>query len=302
MAWAQAQTRAPRASTCSRSSSASSAIDAGRADRPGNRSGRPARSRPSELLRHERDALATRRAQAGDVAVPDRFADGAEPGRRRVAANARPASSATMVAAVASSPERVVCVVGHAGAGKTTALAALADAFQRDGSRRDRRRALRRRRREPRDETGMPSGTLHRLLAQARQHGGLPRGCLLVVDEAGDGRHAHPHPGSFEVERADGKALLVGDPAQLPAVGPGGLFSAIVERHGAIELHDNRRQRDELERRALAPPPRRPQRRLPRPRRRARHGSPSPPTESRRRRSLLPTGGRPPATTSPATP
>ncbi len=27
---------------------------------------------------------------------------------------------------------------------------------------------------------------------------------------------------------------------------------AIVERNGAIELHDNRRQRDELERRALA--------------------------------------------------
>ncbi len=46
--------------------------------------------------------------------------------------------------------------------------------------------------------------------------------------------------------------MLVGDPAQLPAVGPGGLFSAIVERNGAIELHDNRRQRDELERRALA--------------------------------------------------
>ena len=46
--------------------------------------------------------------------------------------------------------------------------------------------------------------------------------------------------------------MLVGDPAQLPAVGPGGLFAAIVERNGAIELHDNRRQRDQLERRALA--------------------------------------------------
>ena len=56
----------------------------------------------------------------------------------------------------------------------------------------------------------------------------------------------------LQVERAEGKAVLVGDPAQLPAVGPGGLFSAIVERNGAIELHDNRRQRDELERRALA--------------------------------------------------
>jgi ATP-dependent exoDNAse (exonuclease V) alpha subunit len=56
----------------------------------------------------------------------------------------------------------------------------------------------------------------------------------------------------LQVEQAEGKAVLVGDPAQLPAVGAGGLFSAIVERNGAIELHDNWRQRDELERRALA--------------------------------------------------
>jgi hypothetical protein len=56
----------------------------------------------------------------------------------------------------------------------------------------------------------------------------------------------------FQVEYAEGKAVLVGDPAQLPAVGPGGLFVAIVERNGAIELHDNHRQRDELERRSLA--------------------------------------------------
>ena len=76
----------------------------------------------------------------------------------------------------------------------------------------------------------------------------------------------------LQVERAEGKAVLVGDPAQLPAVGPGGLFAAIVERNGAIELNDNRRQRDELERRALAAPPRRAKPRLPRPRRRARDG------------------------------
>ena len=56
----------------------------------------------------------------------------------------------------------------------------------------------------------------------------------------------------FQVEHAGGKAVLVGDPAQLPAVGPGGLYAAIVERNGAVELHHNRRQRDELERSALA--------------------------------------------------
>src|SRR5207244_810358 len=44
----------------------------------------------------------------------------------------------------------------------------------------------------------------------------------------------------------------IGDPQQLPAVGAGGLFAGIVEREGAIELTENRRQHDELEREALA--------------------------------------------------
>ncbi len=54
------------------------------------------------------------------------------------------------------------------------------------------------------------------------------------------------------VEQAGGKAILIGDPHQLPAVGAGGLFAGIVERHGAVELTENRRQHDELERDALA--------------------------------------------------
>ena len=53
------------------------------------------------------------------------------------------------------------------------------------------------------------------------------------------------------VEQAEGKAVLIGDPHQLPAVGAGGLFAGIVERHGAIELAENRRQHDPEERRAL---------------------------------------------------
>ena len=54
------------------------------------------------------------------------------------------------------------------------------------------------------------------------------------------------------VEQAEGKVILIGDPHQLPAVGAGGLFAGIVEREGAVVLQENRRQRDELERDALA--------------------------------------------------
>lgn len=54
------------------------------------------------------------------------------------------------------------------------------------------------------------------------------------------------------VDRAQGKLLLVGDPAQLPAVGAGGLYQALCERLGPLELNGNQRQRDPLEREALA--------------------------------------------------
>ena len=74
-----------------------------------------------------------------------------------------------MVRAVASSPDRVVCVVGLAGAGKTTARRAVADAFRRDGITSRSAPPLRRRRREARRRDRHPRDTLHRLLAGAQQ-------------------------------------------------------------------------------------------------------------------------------------
>jgi conjugative relaxase-like TrwC/TraI family protein len=212
--------------------------------------GRPGGFSTAELLRHERAALELA-APGRQVRVPIVSPATVE----QVLREREPALGGEQVAmlhAAVSSPERVVCVVGHAGAGKTTALAALADAYQRDnhvaiGAAPSGVAA------ENLDsETGIPTGTLHRLLAETRQRGGLPRRCLLVVDEAAMADTRTLTRVLLEVEQAEGKAVLVGDPAQLPAVGPGGLFAAIVERYGAIELHDNRRQRDELERRALA--------------------------------------------------
>ncbi len=71
--------------------------------------------------------------------------------------------------------------------------------------------------------TGIPSRTLHRLLLDAHRDGGLPHRCVLVVDEAGMAETRVLAPLLHAVERAEGKLLLVGDPAQLPAVGAGGL-------------------------------------------------------------------------------
>ena len=99
--------------------------------------------------------------------------------------------------------------------------------------------------------TGVPSATLHRLLLDAHREGGLPRGCVLLVDEAGMAETRVLAPVLELVAEAEGRAILVGDPRQLPPVGAGGLFPALCERLGAISLDENRRQRDLAERRAL---------------------------------------------------
>src|SRR5829696_8300757 len=192
--------------------------------------GRPALFSTEEVLRHERVGLeiATSTEARRVPTVSQETVEQALRGHERLTRE-----QAAMVRAIAASPERVVCVVGHAGAGKTRALAGIAEANL--GA-----------------ETGLPTGTLHRLLGEAKRHGGLPRGCLVVVDEAGMADTRTLTRLLWQTEHAHGKLVLVGDSAQLPAVGPGGLYAALVERNGAIELTDNRRQRDQLERRALA--------------------------------------------------
>lgn len=46
--------------------------------------------------------------------------------------------------------------------------------------------------------------------------------------------------------------MLVGDPAQLPALGAGGLFAGLLHRLDPIVLAANRRQRHDWDRRVLA--------------------------------------------------
>jgi conjugative relaxase-like TrwC/TraI family protein len=212
--------------------------------------GRPARFTTRELLEVERKAVEL--ALAGrDVAVP-------APERRPLAKalmtsdEELTSEQRMLVHAAACRSDRVVCIVGVAGSGKTLALRALADAY-RDidvevlGAAPSGRAAD-----ELEAATGIPSRTLHRLLLDTQRDGGLPDRCVLVVDEAGMAETRVLAPLLQAVERAEGKLLLVGDPAQLPAVGAGGLYQALCERLDSIELEQNRRQRDPLEREALA--------------------------------------------------
>ena len=208
--------------------------------------GRPARYSTAELIAVERLALALV-ARGRGVGAPVVPVEAVGPGHRVALSR----EQESMVRAVATSSDRVVCVVGLAGAGKTTATHALAEAFSAGGVPVRGAAPSGVAAEKLQDETGIPATTLHRLLAEG-SCSGLPRGCVLVVDEAGMAETRVLGPVLEEVERAEGKAILIGDPHQLPAVGAGGLFAGIVERHGAVELRENRRQREELEREALA--------------------------------------------------
>jgi conjugative relaxase-like TrwC/TraI family protein len=212
--------------------------------------GRPARFTTRELLAVEQEAL--------ELALVGRDAVVRTPNRRQLVESLMTSGpeltgeQRMLVVEAACRRSRVVCVVGVAGSGKTVALGALAEAYRSIdapvlGTAPSGRAAD-----ELERATGIRSRTLHRLLLEAHREGGLPRGCVLVVDEAGMAETRVFAPLLQLVDRAEGKLVLVGDPAQLPAVGAGGLYQSLCDRLDVIELAENRRQRDPRERQALA--------------------------------------------------
>ncbi len=215
---------------------------------PGDIPGRPARFTTRELLEIEREALDL--ATTGrDVGAP--AADGRAV-LRGLLDSGLSREQQLLVREAALSRDRVVCVVGVAGSGKTSALRTLHDVHRASGVPVVGAAPSGRAADELQTATGIPSGTIHRLLLDADRDGGLPTGCVLVVDEAGMAETRVLAPLLRLVERAGGKAILVGDPCQLPAVGAGGLYPALCEQLGAIELTENRRQHELSERQTLA--------------------------------------------------
>ena len=75
---------------------------------------------------------------------------------------------------------------------------------------------------------------------------------MLVIDEAGMAGTRTLAPILDAADRAGAKVVLVGDPHQLPEIDAGGVLTGLSERLGPIELTDNRRQRQQWERDALA--------------------------------------------------
>jgi ATP-dependent exoDNAse (exonuclease V) alpha subunit len=208
----------------------------------------------TELLAVEQAAL---RTAAQLRATPDRHVP-PETVEAAVVGWALSAEQRAMVAALAAADELAV-VVGPAGAGKTAALAAAAGLWAGQGRPVVGAAVAAVTARRLEHATGVPSMSLTRLLNRARRPdpatgrpAGLPPGGVVVVDEASMADTRTLAALLAHTRGSQATLVLVGDPAQLPEIGAGGLFPALTRHPDTITLTDNRRQAEAWERRALA--------------------------------------------------
>ncbi|WP_431324955.1 Ti-type conjugative transfer relaxase TraA [Rhizobium sp. YTU87027] len=148
-------------------------------------------------------------------------------------------------------PEQIAAVVGFAGAGKSTMLAAARQAWEGQGYT-VHGAALSGKAAEGLEES---SGIRSRTLASwefgwKNDNGRLGRRDVLVIDEAGMVGSRQLARFVEEAERSGAKFVLLGDHEQLQAIGAGAPFRAIAERIGFAGLSDIRRQREPWQRAA----------------------------------------------------
>jgi conjugative relaxase-like TrwC/TraI family protein len=173
------------------------------------------------------------------------------------ALRARPSLSADqreMVRRLTTSDDAVLVVRGHAGTGKTSALDACRQVWERSGRTVIGCALSGRAAAELQAGAGIESVTIDRLLLDLVEyrHEVLPRGdAVVVVDEAGMVGTRLLARVLTAAEKSDATIVLVGDDRQLPEIDAGGAYRGLCERLGSIELSENRRLREEWERQAL---------------------------------------------------
>lgn len=236
-------------------------LQAARRDESG-REIEPARYSTREMVEIEREMAASADRMAQDwrgplgrsFAVAPRHVDAAlarqDGAIRRVGGEGLAPEQRAAIEHV-TGPERISAVVGLAGAGKSTMLAAAREAWEAQGYR-VHGAALAGKAAEGLEES---SGIASRTLASWSR--GWERGFdqlgprdVFVIDEAGMVGSKQLSRFITEADRAGAKIVLIGDPEQLQPIGAGAAFRAVAERVGSIELEGVRRQRESWQRAA----------------------------------------------------
>jgi ATP-dependent exoDNAse (exonuclease V) alpha subunit len=147
--------------------------------------------------------------------------------------------------------ERIGRLVGPAGAGKSRALRAAVEAWQATGGEvlgltvSQAAAEVLAAEAEVRTEN-----TAKWLWETGRGRWHMAPGTLVIVDEASMITTPELVDIVAQARETGSKALLVGDPVQLGAIGIGGAFELLIDRLGTTELHEVRRFEEEWERRA----------------------------------------------------
>lgn len=145
----------------------------------------------------------------------------------------------SMVRRLTQDGDGVTVVIGLAGTGKTTALAAAREAWERSDVPVRGCALARKAARELEQKAGLRATSVASLLHRPRP---LPDGTVLVVDEAGMLGTRDLEKLLALVEDARGKLVLAGDASQLPSIQAGGALQALSAHLEPIVLNENRRQ------------------------------------------------------------
>ncbi|MGH1416956.1 MAG: AAA family ATPase, partial [Pelagimonas sp.] len=149
------------------------------------------------------------------------------------------------------SANRLSCVVGLAGAGKSTLLDTARDAWQRQGFVVHGAALAGKAADGLQEASGIPSRTLASLeLSWKNGHEPIKSGEVLVIDEAGMIGTRQMARVAAKMDEIGAKLVLVGDPDQLQPIEAGKPFRDVIDQHGAAQLTEIHRQREDWQKQA----------------------------------------------------
>lgn len=201
-----------------------------------------------DMLETERSLIETSHRRRGDGVAIARGEEVADSLRSRPTLTDE---QSVVVRSLTQSGDGVQVVRAAAGTGKTFALDAAREAWEESGvpvtgCALSARAAV-----ELQSQSGIRSQTAARLERELAHGRGIPKGGVLVVDEAGMVGTRQLARLARATEQANAKLVLLGDDRQLPEIDAGGAFRGIAERVGSLRLKTVKRQTNDWDRKAL---------------------------------------------------